>query len=1126
MSINKYVRRDNNRRDRDHDILGIVLIIISIFLLLCTIIPIMFGIVSQVVQSVILGVLGVFAYAVLAFVLACGIVLLMHRRVNISGVRIALICGIVLSLMLILQLATTQVQLNQNATFGTYMGYVYNYKFTAGGIIFGLIAYGIQALITPVASYIVYALILIACTAILIYGIVKKNRGRREKPEKSVSSDFTEDRPPQRVHMHSPTTLFVDNIIGKTEPTGEEPRGRAISAQDSIYGRNIDTSYALHQLYDAPAQRVGTFDESFPEIKPQRTEDEYNKNIKSYAPSPLESVPDVHTAETTEIPPTRPSRVIHSQDGFNDVVIPKQKQDSGFINSGVIMNTDRAIRDGIMTPAEPVYPTQPEPISEEPPEEPYRPMAEPARGFTPFGGQPSERTSEPENKPTFVREPARVENTSPIVTTAMLADLLRGSRKDEPKEEAPAPKAEPTVAPPPPERKPSATFTSFSSFGSAEKSEKPVSEQTERKASASVMPEPSSPLDSFINPAYLHSEPVNAEPEPITAVPEQPKVTAEPFAPVPEEEPEEIATKGAEEKEEEIAPIVSADTFTRVSDTLKIEETVIDKTETDKDFDDDNSGYYVSAEDKVKHEKTKKILPGQMDMDSISTGSSSAVELPPPVEPYEYTYPPISLLENRVGDATVDEEDIEAKSREIEEVLASLKFPAKVVNVISGPTVTRYELQPPPGISVRKILSLDKDLEFSLARGAIRIEAPVTNKQAIGVEVASSHPTLVSFREIVESSAFADAKSVLPMALGKDIGGDAIVRNLEKMPHLLIAGATGMGKSVCLNTLIMSLLYKRSPEDVRIILVDPKQVEFTLYRELPHLLLRNPITNVDHAINALQWLIDEMNNRFDIFSNASMKGYVVRNLAEYNNSKLVTEGKARKMPYIVMIVDELADLMSMRKKDVENRIRIITQKSRAAGIHLVLATQRPSVDIITGTIKVNLPTRIAFKVTSVADSRTILDQMGAEALLGNGDMLLTSTSEPIRLQGAYVSNEEIVSVVDYIKSHNKSEYDENIENVILANKEQPADVVASDEGDDPNADEVMYPEIMRSLITSGMASTSMLQRRFKFGYARASRIIDVFEQRRWVGPYAGSKPREILMTEAQFEEVFGTPFNE
>ncbi len=1116
MSVNKYVRRDKNRRDHDHDIFGIVLIIISIFLLLCTIIPIIFGVVSELLQNVILGVFGITAYAILAFTLATGIVLLMHRRVNISGGKIALICGIVLSLILILQLATTQSHLE--STFGNYMSYVYTEKFTAGGVFFGLIAYGIQSLITPIVSYIIYSLILIGCTAYLAYIIMKKFRSEKVVDKGGKISDFTADVPPQRVHMHMPTKLFVENIESSKEILPEEePTGELLSRGDLISERNVDPSYAMHQLYDnnLPSS-TGVYDEYF-QTKQIREQSDYVRNFKTYAPSPAEAMPDIHRAESTEISPNRPNRVIHGAD--NDIVIPKQKKEDIVNNSGIIMNDDRALRNGIIS-------ATPTPQTE------LRAPAEPTienshiNGFgknadISFGFGEKAKTEKPP-------EPPR--NNAPIMNMDMLEELRRireaqsGGTKTKAEQRQNTVKSESVSAPAErpvvsgasqagpkqnvfEHKEPKKSVTVEHKEEIIERTEKPV-EKTE--VSLSDTPEKidrNSLLDKFIDSTYLQDSKL-----PET---EEIKGSSTDFSGV-EKFADEL-TEITEEPSELYENEKTDDTY----DTLKIDDTVIDKSEKPADFEDDNSGYYTSADIKLKSDVDKTSTEADLDIAEDEPEPEII-----PAEPYVYTYPPISLLENRAADITVDANDIEVKSREIEEVLASLKFPAKVINVISGPTVTRYELQPPSGISVKKILSLDKDIELSLARGSVRIEAPVTNKQAIGIEVASSKATIVGFREIIESSAFTGSKASIPIALGKDIGGDCIVSTLEKAPHLLIAGATGMGKSVCLNTLIMSILYRCSPEDVRLLLVDPKQVEFTLYREMPHLLIRKPITDVNHAINAFEWLIKEMNRRFDIFSKLSTHGYAVRNLTEYNNCELVKSGKAEKLPFIVMIVDELADLMTMQKREVETGIRTIAQKSRAAGIHLVLATQRPSVDIITGTIKVNLPTRIAFKVTSFADSKTILDQGGAEYLLGNGDMLLTAGSEPMRLQGAYVSNEEIVSVVDYIKKNNKCVYDEEIERTICKDKNNEADVASVGTTEEGNSDESKYPEIMRALIMANSASVSLIQRRFSFGYSRASRIMDVFEQRNWVSPSAGSKSREIYMTRSQFEEVFGIPFDE
>lgn len=1127
MSVNKYVRRKQGRSDSDHDILGIVLIIISVFLLLCAIVPIMFGVVGEVLRNVILGLFGLSAYAFLALTLAAGIGLLLHRKLNVTAGKIALVAGIAVSMLCILQLATTNNLMSYD--YGDYLAEVYSFRYTAGGLIFGVIAYGVKSLINLVFAYVLFSLLFVACAGLLGLTVFKHFNSSdgvilrhgaavKEDVKNTKAKSFTDDAPPQRVHMHSPTKLFVENIVPKNNGAEEAEREIGLSGleDDAPIKRNIDQTYAFKMLYDdalqSTSRKVSEYDEQFLKNKAQSelyVTDYYKGNVNDgIAPRAAEAMPDVHSASESEIKPKKPDKIFHESKKLPDLVIPKQKVDAdGFFNPSKIMNTDEAVRGGIISQSsiadDPVEPASSAAIGGF-----YTPSASDSgiardKGSVPLffdTGNGKREIHETYIKP-IKDEP---ENTSPIINSDYFSQFEE--KKEEPKSVDKTSFYDKTD-----DIKHVGLYDSFSAFKPAQNAASDVKESTERDDERLVNPI----INSFNFEAEKTSSASKSDLSAVSEAAPQPSPSA--FEPTVMPRDAIRETKETEEDKPRKQDFRS--------DSFIIDDTVVDLSEK-REFDgEDNTGYYENFTETPPKPQSKKVISGQINIDSVPTVGADTVDIPQPPAPYLYNYPPVSLLAMVDRNTGVDTNDIENKSHDIEEVLASLKFPAKVVNVISGPTVTRYELQPQGGIPVRKILSLDKDLEFTLARGAIRIEAPVANKQAIGIEVANNAPTIVHFREIVESGAFNDTKYVLPLALGKDIGGDAIVRNLEKMPHLLIAGTTGTGKSVCLNTLILSLIYKCSPEDVRIVLVDPKQVEFTLYRELPHLLLRNPITDVEYAVNALDWLIDEMNRRYDIFSNIASKGLPVRNLAEYNSCALVKDGKAMKMPYIVMIVDELADLMSSRKKEVENRIRIITQKSRASGIHLVLATQRPSVDVITGTIKINLPSRIAFKVTANADSRTILDQGGAEALLGNGDMLLMNNSEPIRLQGAYVSNEEIVSVVEYVKRNNEAIFDDNIEKTILAPKEQAAEIVASD-GDEESADEKLFPDIMRCLITNGNASTSLLQRRFSLGYSRASRIIDVFEQRKWVGPSAGAKPREVYMTESMYETVFGRSFNE
>jgi S-DNA-T family DNA segregation ATPase FtsK/SpoIIIE len=488
----------------------------------------------------------------------------------------------------------------------------------------------------------------------------------------------------------------------------------------------------------------------------------------------------------------------------------------------------------------------------------------------------------------------------------------------------------------------------------------------------------------------------------------------------------------------------------------------------------------------------------------------------------KYIKPPIELLQNNSTYTGKIDDYIKENISVLEKVLYDFKTPAKVIGVCKGPAVTRYELQMPQGISVKRISERADDIAYAMAsNGKVRIETHIPGKQAVAIEIPNHSIEIVSLKEIIESREFANHPSPLSFALGKDITGKNIIADLMTMPHLLVAGATNSGKSSCLNAIITSLIFKASPADVRLILIDPKRVEFTSYRGLPHLLIENPITESEHALNAFEWAIEEAEKRFELFVD-----YKVRDIHEFNALSIVQNGDVEKLPFIVMVVDELADLMLQAKRDFEDRIRIIAQKSRAAGIHLVLATQRPSVDIITGTIKANLPSRIAFAVTSIADSKTILDQGGAEMLLGRGDMLYAPIDkpEPIRVQGAYVTNQEVFDVVDFVKENNPSDFDEEIEKLIFntsAADNNGVTVANYVEEADPN-----LANIVRMFIELGQASTTLIQRRFRYGYAKAARIMDQLELKKYISAFDGTnKPRKVFITPEQFEEEFGEPFD-
>uniref|UniRef100_UPI001C1F91F8 DNA translocase FtsK n=1 Tax=Alkalihalobacterium elongatum TaxID=2675466 RepID=UPI001C1F91F8 len=470
-----------------------------------------------------------------------------------------------------------------------------------------------------------------------------------------------------------------------------------------------------------------------------------------------------------------------------------------------------------------------------------------------------------------------------------------------------------------------------------------------------------------------------------------------------------------------------------------------------------------------------------------------------------YQFPPIHMLNIPPRQEEEDTDWLNEQGETLEQTLQNFNVSAKVVHVTKGPSVTRFEIQPAPGVKVSKITSLTDDIKLCLAAKDIRMEAPIPGKHAIGIEVPNQKSDPVFLREILRRGVFQKG-SPLTVALGLDISGQPIVTDLAKMPHGLVAGATGSGKSVCINSVLVSLLYKATPDQVKLLLVDPKMVELAPYNELPHL-VTPVITDAKQATAALKWVVAEMERRYELFSQQG-----VRDIRRYNDLYSEEPDKPA-LPYIVVVIDELADLMMVSPQDVEEAICRIAQKARACGIHLLIATQRPSVDVITGLIKANIPTRIAFSVSSQVDSRTIIDMSGAERLLGKGDMLFheNGTAKPIRVQGTFVSDEEIERVIEYVKKQRKPQY--LIENEHL-NKVQEID----------GQEDELFEEACYFVIEQDGASASSLQRRFRVGYNRAARLIDMMEAKGIVSEAMGSKPRHILMSVTEFEEnILSTP---
>jgi len=510
-------------------------------------------------------------------------------------------------------------------------------------------------------------------------------------------------------------------------------------------------------------------------------------------------------------------------------------------------------------------------------------------------------------------------------------------------------------------------------------------------------------------------------------------------------------------------------------------------------------------EEEKKEEKTKQVL-----------------QLEHAIAAHEenYEYPPLELLslgsKKAIKGGAKALTDVATK---LQKTLYSFGVSAKVENVSVGPAITRYELKPAEGVRVSKIANLADDIALNLAAETIRIEAPIPGKQAVGIEVPNTEKEMVHLRDVLESDEFQNNKSKLSVALGKNVAGNTMITDIAKMPHVLIAGATGSGKSVCINTIITSIIYNSKPSEVKLLMVDPKIVELSVYNGIPHLLIP-VVTDPKKAAGALAWAVQEMENRYSVFASKGvrdLKGY--NQAIEKENQTKSEEEKVGKLPQIVIIIDELADLMMVAAKDVEDAICRLAQKARAAGMHLVIATQRPSVDVITGIIKANVPSRIAFAVSSQVDSRTILDMAGAEKLLGKGDMLFypSGSPKPTRVQGAFVSDAEVEKIVDFVKSNGEVTYNadiiETIENINKTDKE-----IAESHDEDDDTDPLLM-EAIDEVVQSGQASTSYIQRKFKVGYARAGRIIDQMEERGVISGYQGSKPRQVLMTPERLQEL-------
>ena len=547
---------------------------------------------------------------------------------------------------------------------------------------------------------------------------------------------------------------------------------------------------------------------------------------------------------------------------------------------------------------------------------------------------------------------------------------------------------------------------------------------------------------------------------------------------------------------------------------LSIKKKKKEKVDTEDEEPEDEKKIIISSMEELNHikdveEETSDDIPIMKNINKVIEDNSSKVVETPKVNT-NYKLPPLSLLKTvKNNNDKENVNGVKANIEKLERVLADFEVPGKIVECHIGPTVTQYELELKAGTKVNKLLSIQREMELALAAKDIRIQAPIPGKNTIGIEIPNKVVSSVSFKEVLAHLPEVNEKSLLAVGLGKDIMGKVKWAEINSTPHMLVAGATGSGKSVCINCIIASILMRAKPDEVKLVMVDPKKVELTMYNGIPHL-LAPVVTDPKKASIALKNIVAEMEHRYDIFEQTKNK-----NIKSYNEF-CKTHPEYQKMSYIVVIIDELADLMLVAAKDVEDSIMRITQMARAAGIHLIVATQRPSTDVITGVVKANIPSRISFAVSSSIDSRTILDATGAEKLIGKGDMLFLPMGEnaPIRIQGAYVSDEELEKIVDYVISQQKAQYDESL----TVDRNGSSSTVNDDYQSEDEYDDPLYNEIVDFAVKTGKISASLIQRKYRLGYNRAARIIDLLEERGIIGPPNGSKPREVLVKLENKEE--------
>lgn len=1134
MAQKKYKRRKSKSGGGNHDLLGITLIVISAFLLLCIAIKPILGVFSEAIFAVMLGVFGVASYPMLLFTLLLGIMVLRGQNKFPEGKKIVGVTLGVFFALIILQLATTHAFLNRD--FSAYIDSTYTAKYSAGGIVMGLIAFGLQSVITEPACYVVFSVALIVDVLLLTSAVTRLRALRSDRKAKKLANEQQAPQAeksapartePQRVINAAPSLGLFTGTIERTSPevvveTGntsdlQERQERALSdyyetpviegderRDDKPEKRNPVAAATHIKLYsDSEAikmQAVEEWRQANSEQNKQAETIEHRASAPTPAPEPAERegsfAMDADAPRRFDFDGT-PSNlnelyldlpIKRSNIHFNDEGI----EDIDEIKAKLQEHNEERTRNDFAGSGRPragfVVPPPPPPIY----------------GYS-SSDKPLEQVEIIDNRTSSATQPApQVDVPEMTAPPASAEDKFFAALGDD---------------------KITNDDDIITSDDDITTSDVPLLETNKFKPEDDI-------IDAFEELNKFGSKPAASAPPP----------------------PQEDILDGAggfdpEALEPKIAYIDTEETTesTSIGDGSLIISGEPAKDLTERGFDsgdvltgEDMSGVYIKADDenpsepvqpqKPKRTKANAPMDNQISIEGMmqEQAKNTVVQDTKQYKRYNYAPPPVDLLKIHEK-VELSQDELKENAAKLEQVLSGyLKTTVTVMNVAAGPQVTRYEVDIPSGTSVKGIPSLAKDIAYELAaKGSVRIEAPIPGKRAVGIEIPNAKPAIVGLREVVDSKEFQKDKSPMLFSVGKDVGGAIITCDLEKVPHLLIAGQTGSGKSAGLNSLIVSLLYKASPDDLRFILIDPKRVEFAKFRGMPHSLFENTLIEPQEALNALKWAENEMNRRYTVLSK-----YACSKLSEYNNLPEVKSGKATKLPHIVIIVDELANLMmSNVGGEIETKVSSIAALARAAGIHLILATQRPSADVITGTIKANLTSRIAFRVPDATNSRIILDELGAEALAGNGDMLYypNDANATMRVQGSFVSGEEVASVVSYVKDHYDCDFDEDADSFVHS-VAAPAGGNEGEEGKEKgggNDMDALAASVMAHAIKNKQISTSVIQRRFSIGYARAARIVDTMEEAGYIGGSTGNnKGREVFMTVEQYRELFGHDLDE